>query len=81
MDVIRNSVNSVQMAMMLVNNSRNVPVELFAVMFGYCWFPMLCTKNNLVDNLAITAHGIKFNGSQRLTPFGVIYNISFNCHR
>ena len=81
MNVIRNSINSVQMAFVLTDNSRDVPVELFAMVFGYCWLSVFCTKDNLIDNLAITAHKIKFDDSQRLTPFGVIYNISFNCHR
>ena len=45
---------------MLTDISRNVPVELFAVLFGYCWLSMFCTKNNLIDNLAITAHRFIF---------------------
>ena len=70
MNVVSNSINSVQMTVVLMNNSRNVPVELLAVLFGYCWLSVFCTKNNLIDNLTITTHNSNFNDSQRLTLRG-----------
>ena len=60
MNVVSNAINSVQVAIVLTNKSRNVLVELFALLFGYCWLPVFCTKDNLIDNLTITTHDSKF---------------------
>jgi len=75
MNMIGNSINSVQSGILTFYDSPNVLVKFFTMFDWYRGFSVFCTKNNLIENLTMTAHSFKFKWLTTFNPFRVTSNI------
>ena len=58
MNMIFNSINSVEPAFLFCNDAIYIRIQLLVVLSINCRFPVLGPKNYLVIYLAVTAHGM-----------------------
>ena len=56
------AIDTVKLTIFLFDYTGNILIKLFAICFGDSWLPVLRAENDLVENLAITAHDICFAG-------------------
>ncbi len=50
------TINAIQLAFFILYDTVDILIKLFATGFINCWLPVLCTKNNLIKNLPVSAH-------------------------
>ena len=56
MDVVLNTIDLIQLALLSLYNTPYISVQVFTMALRDRWFPIFCTENDLVINLFIGAH-------------------------
>src|SRR5687768_7956340 len=63
MYMILNAIDTVQLAISIFYNTRNILIQFFTICFWNSRFPLLCSKNDLVKDLTV-AHNSYLNGKK-----------------